>query len=335
MGPRDLTRSLLLLLPVLYAACRGQTLSSPAPLSMRDQHPVELTALYPKPRPFRIQEPGPHVLGLDTDWTNLWLLDESLPNDLSIDGELVRIELRLGWGLGHDMDLEVGIPLVYASGGAMDGLIEAWHDVFNLAQSGRTRYPRDLYDISFQTTTESGPSQGYGLEEDRVGLGDVPVHLAWAPFRGEWNLCARGSVELPTGSESRGFGNGGFDWGLSVQGAWHQGPLAVFLWGGWTWIATPDRAGAGGFAYADRPFLGGGFEWAFLERTSVLLQAEVHRSVLDELDDPHANRDQAILMGGFRHRFSDDLALDLGIGENVHADLVPDVTLHVGLRLDL
>jgi len=319
-------------------ACRSPGEKRAAPFSVRNQHPVELTVLQQAPRAAKSYASGPAVLALDTDWTSHWVFPKQGKDDLRMDGETLRTNLRVGWGLGSDWDLEVEIPLIYASGGILDGFIDGFHQFFGFPQNGRPNYPRNQYEIrALRNVPGQGVATAYELREDELGFGDIPVHLAWFPVRDThgFSLGLRASMELPTGKEELGFGNGALDWALGFSGQWDGDWLSLFGWGSYTWSGTPDRARQAGLSYQDRRLLGMGAEIFVFDGWSAIVQAEIQNSVLGNLDDPNANGNQAPIYAGFRWRMSPGVALDAGVGEDLLPNVSPDVVLHVALRFDL
>src|SRR5437899_4953651 len=75
----------------------------------------------------------------------------------------------------------------------------------------------------------------YTMEGNEIGFGDLPIVLTQR-IQDETPtspaISVRAGVELPTGSESRGFGNGKLDKGVGV--------LAERSWGRWTGTAAVD-----------------------------------------------------------------------------------------------
>jgi len=168
----------------LASGCRVPHPGKAAPFSVRNQHPVELTVLQQVPRSAIAYTEGPSILAIDTDWTSHWVQPRSGADDLRLDGETARAELRAAWGLGKSWDIEVELPLMYASGGTLDGFIDAFHQFFGLPQNGRNHHPRDQFDIqAIRDQPGVGMQTLYELQDDELGVGDIPVHLGWFPVK--------------------------------------------------------------------------------------------------------------------------------------------------------
>jgi hypothetical protein len=322
---------------LLLTACAFPPLTDPAPLATRNQHPVQLTVLHLGPRAARALPGGEVEVGGTVDWTSMWLLPGEGRDRIELDGELVRIGPGLRVGLGSGVDVRVEVPLLHASGGVLDGFIEAWHEVFILPQNRRDEFPRDRFVARAHRRDVSGPLQtAYDLDETSLRLGDIPIEVAWFPeaMQGkEFQVGFRAGLELPTGNEDRGHGNGEVDGGVGIVAGWRHEAWAITGWGGWSWVGTPDMAKRAGLGYGDVPSLGIGLEVSLVEGLSCLSQIQWERSVLRELDNDHARSDQALLWLGGRYRFSPRHEIELAVGEDLIRNVSTDVTLHLGLRM--
>ncbi len=324
---------------VVGGGCVATRLDDAAPLRVRNQHPAQLTAIHGTARAARATPPGAVDTRFGIDWTSLWLRPGTGSDRLVTDGEIVRAEAAVRFGLLPGLDLEVQLPVSHASGGTLDGFIEAWHDFFGLPQNDRDRFPRDEYRVEATRLRADGTvASAYRLDEGGVQLGDVPVFLTWFPIESEgselrYSLGVRGGVELPTGDEGDGYGNGGVDGYLGWVGGLDLVGASFFTWGGRSWIHEPDRARDAGLSIPDKDAAGAGFEWALLPDLRAIAQVEWERSVLRELDDSHASRDQVGLWLGGRVRLSDRATFEAGVGEDLIADVSPDVTFHFAVEL--
>lgn len=317
------------------AACRLPDLAHPAPLDVRNQHPAQLTAIHVAPRKASPVAAGAVELETTLDWTNLWLRPGPGTDTIELDGELVRVRPRLRAGLGGGFDLSVELPLMHASGGVLDPFIEAWHDFFGLSQNQRELFPHGRFAVRAERGPGGAQRAAYELDEG-VGLGDLPITLAWFPLgerAGRLEVGIQAGVELPTGEENRGFGNGEVDGMLGAIAAWQARSLCLFAWGGWAWVGTARTARRAGLAYRDHPSVGGGAEVALTAWLSALAQVEWERSVLGLLANDHAASDQMLLWIGGRLRLTESFDLSLAVGEDLLGDVSPDITFHLGTRL--
>jgi hypothetical protein len=324
----------------ILLSCAACELTRPpvfAPFAARNQHPVELTVIDPLPRPATAAAPATTELALAVDWTSLWLQPGTGVDEIRLDGELVRWTPSLRLGVVPGVDIEIALPVMKVSGGVLDGFIEGWHDFFGLPQNKRDEFPRDQLEVhARRVDTQGNLQEAYALDETSLALGDVPIFVGWFPVRaGGLSAGVRAGLELPTGDESRGLGNGELDYYGGLAAGYEVDRLALFAWGGYAFAGTPDTARRAGLEYEDRPSVAAAAEVAVADWVSVLVQVSWQKSVLRQLRDSHATSDQALLWLGGRLRFSPAVALELGVGEDILEDVSPDVTLHAGLRLRL
>ncbi len=209
---------------LVTASCAGlRHADDPAPhvrgpLAARQQHPMALTLMAFRPRRPVTQAEGTTGLGAQLSWSSIEEIQRNPPyapeEYVSMDTETVRLALRARRGLSEDLDLEVELPLLSAGSGVLDRFIEEFHDLFGLPAGGRHLNPDDRHLVRL----ESDGELLYELDQG-LGLGDVPLVLTWA-LRPEDDagpaVAARAGIELPTGSESRGYGNGALDAGAGV-----------------------------------------------------------------------------------------------------------------------
>ena len=174
----------------------------------------------------------------------------------------------------------------------------------------------------------------YRLEEDRLGFGDVPVVLTHQVRTQDADgpaVAVRAGVELPLGSEGRGFGNGGVDWGVGalLERTWHRWSL----FGGLNWI-SPHQGSSfkdAGVELLDRVELLFGSELRLGPRTSFLVQLSWIGPMTDSI--PLEEIDREILDVGV------GLARDLAGGGrwtvSFHEDAVAATGADFGVRLAL
>ena len=132
----------------------GDRSHDPGFLHIRPQAPAySFRMTMPHLLPGSIKPGVGYVLG--TTLSNVWVLDE----DTNLDYEM--LDLHLSFTYGFDDDL--GFALVYDQrdyfGGILDGLIQEFHDLFNMGQNGRTDVSkgRTYFESSRTCLLRSGP----------------------------------------------------------------------------------------------------------------------------------------------------------------------------------
>lgn len=326
--------------------CKGAYLVDPAPLSVRNQHPVQLTAMLANARPTSALSKGVVETGANVDWTNLWLRPGKGTDRIELDGELVRITPSVRFGLGAGFDVGVAVPLLNADGGVLDTFVENWHHQFGLPQNERDRFDQDRFTVRVDRATPSGTQTAWELQRTTLAIQDVPIELAWFPVgsaRGSkspsdpsdsdpLSFGLRLGIELPTGDEDRGLGNGSVDTMLGFVAGYHWERFAIYAWGGHTFMREPPSVRETGLRWRDPSVVGTGVEFAVAPRLSLSGQIEWETSLLENLDETHANRTQALFWLGGRWAVSDRTTLEASVGEDAIRSVSPDVTFAFGLR---
>jgi len=154
------------------------------------------------------------------------------------------------------------------------------------------------------------------------GVGDVALLAKWRFFdNGQgWTLGLRPLLALPTGSRSRGLGNGRATAALTL--------LSTYESAAWTWLANA------GYVYKDNPIGDRKHLWTasaaalvkLAERWTLAVDAGASRAA-----DPTDGRERYGLVGVIHH-LGDDLDLDLGWRRSV-AGGVATYTLGAGMTL--
>jgi hypothetical protein len=147
---------------------------------------------------------------LSLDVSNHADADETPDESVTLDGESYRLTLASRLALGERIALGIDVPLVWHSGGFLDGPIERWHDFWGLSNARRSG-PRDQLAIRYANVN----GDAVDLRSPDGGLGDVQVFAALQlggaathPGRG---LGLRAGIKLPTGDAGRLLGSGAFD----------------------------------------------------------------------------------------------------------------------------
>lgn len=317
-------------------SCANLTVSAIGPVEARNLHPVQMTALDPTPLDPGAKGKAP-VVGIRTDWANLWLLNGKGQDAIHLDGEILRTEAFARIPLGDGWTFGLGLPIVHASGGVLDTFIETWHSAFGLPQNLRNRLPKDAQLVQVVRREPGGPDQvAYKLDREELALGDLPIQVhktlvAWKGFA----VGVAGGIELPTGSQNRGIGNGGLDSSLGGDLSYRGRNFAGFAWAHRVWVAQANQAKAAGLPYSDLWKAGIGGQMGMRSWLSILAQLNFETSVLKELRNDHASKNQLLLWTGARFQISPRLNFDLMVGEDLITDVSPDVTIHLSLRMRL
>jgi hypothetical protein len=319
-----------LVLPLLLVACA----TNPArrgPLPVRNQHPAQLTVMHLDPAPASALRHGSVEVRGTAAYSSLFLSGTgSNGNAFTMDGELLRTSVQCSVGLGAGFTASAELPFVLTTGGFLDSFLIDYHRFLGLPDQGRDAAPRDQFNVvaSFQGQPV------FQQHAEPLKIADVPLSLEWtavAPHLGSPGFALRAGVELPTGNEDRGMGNGSVD---TAIGAVAELPLdwaTWFLQAQHSFVGSPHAADVAGFSFADISALGGGIELPIVDDLSALVQFDWETSTLRHLEIQRASHDQVLLWMGGRLRLEHDLFLEFSIGEDLANYISPDVTFWFGI----
>jgi hypothetical protein len=295
---------------------------------------MALTLFAFRPRRATIQPAGEWGLGVQAAWSSIeeirrfpsWAPSERVV----FDCETIRSTLRGRYGLGSGLDFEIELPLVYASAGRLDSFIEAWHDFLSLPKGGRERFPDDRFEVRM---TEGG-DELYALEDNRLGLQDIPLILT-RELRSEDAhgpaLAVRAAVELPTGSQRRGFGNGAPDFGLGLVGERSWGRVTATFGLDLHFPGQPDRLEALQRHKLDDGFaLELGAEYRWNDNCSMLVGTVWTSRMISSMELEEINREVFDLGLGVAWDLSPTSRVSVSVHEDIVAATGSDLSLQLG-----
>ena len=327
-------RRTLLLIAMAMGACAGPS-SDPAhrvrgPIAARILQPAAL--IFPAPRPARASLPssGDGRALIDLQYSSIFEQNASAAGAANFDGEVGRLAANILLGFGEGVALGLEPSLLFASSGFLDATVDAFHQLTGLPGGGRENAPRDQYGMSL----ERGGVTAWSLEEDELLLGDLPLTAMMTVIDeepGQPGIAARFTVELPTGSESRGSGSGGWDTAAGVvleksSGRWtFTGHLDGVR------VDTPRGFLDAGLDVDYLLFAGTGVEYRWSDETSLLLQLQYRSPLTTDLPLEEIDREIMDVGVGVAHDLSRESALTISFHEDAVAASGPDFTLYFGL----
>ena len=304
------------------------------PIASRTQQPILLTHLAFRPRRAATQPENTTSVAVQEAYSSVYNTGHNSTSDLVFDGEISRTSFALRRALSDRTDIEVEVAAVYATAGFMDSFVEAYHHILGLPNEKRDERPKDDYEMKL----EKDGNVAYHLESDELGVADVPIvvtHALQLESEGAPAIAVRAGIELPTGSDEKGFGNGKFDYGAGVLTEKSFGRWTATGAVDYTWPGTSDSLERAGIHAEDGFDLQLGIEYRWNDRISLLLGAvllpPVTRDVLiKQIDDQILSIDVGCAWDlGERSR------LTVGLEEDAIANAGPDFTLMAGWSLQL
>lgn len=301
------------------------------PLPTRIVLPQALVFPEPRPRSVMVQTPGTLSGAAVLSYASIYEFARVPPDTVHLDAEVAHLGLIARYGLTSRTDIEVELPVSFATSGFLDSLVDTFHDLFQLPGGDRGSRGRDLYELSIAYDDQVV----WERQEDELELMDVPIHLTRVlrrPAGGLTGVALRFGVELPTGDEARGTGSGGTDWDVGV--------LLERTSGRWTWTGGVDYVGidvpsayrAAGVAPNDLWLATLGLEYRLSDRSSCVAGLRYRSPFTDDFDIKEI--DLAVLDVSFGY------VRDIGARGNwfaaLHEDAIaesgPDVTLSLGYQ---
>lgn len=320
---------MLVALPaLLLAGCAAPPDRGPMPV--RNQHPAQLLVQHLDPIRAATLPPGTADLRWANSYSSLFLSGAENGDQFAMDGEIWRSSIKWRQGVADGFELSAELPVLHTTGGFLDGFIVGYHDALGLPDQSRSDFPRNR----FRVFARHDGQEVYALREESLLLADVPLSAAFQlcrPYAGSPGVLLRAGVELPTGDEDRGAGNGELDATLGVAASLPLRQFTVHGHAQHTFAGTPARARAAGLSFRDVTALGLGLEFGVTDRLGALVQVEWETSTLRGLDLARTQREQVLLWLGGRWQIGDRWHLEFALGEDLQGFASPDFTLWLSL----
>jgi hypothetical protein len=181
--------------------------------------------------------------------------------------------------------------------------------------------------------TEGG-DELYALEDNRLGLQDIPLILT-RELRSEDAhgpaLAVRAAVELPTGSQRRGFGNGAPDFGLGLVGERSWGRVTATFGLDLHFPGQPDRLEALQRHKLDDGFaLELGAEYRWNDNCSMLVGTVWTSRMISSMELEEINREVFDLGLGVAWDLSPTSRVSVSVHEDIVAATGSDLSLQLG-----
>lgn len=258
------------------------------------------------------------------------IADARLGEELIMDGATTRLEITWRYAVGDGFELGIELPYVWHESGGLDGLVDAWHDIFGLGGGSRALRESDRLEIAY------GDASGMriDLRQNVRGIADARLFAGIGlRRRGDHRLALRFGVELPTGESTDLLGSGGTDISIGLAGD-VDGLLG--------------RPGLDGYYRVNAVFVGDsdilgdrrnrvlghgavGVGRAFGDRIELWLQAAVRSAAFDSGIEVLGDVSATVTFGG-DIRLGRKLRLGLGLSEDLKVRSAPDVVFRVALR---
>jgi len=251
---------------------------------------------------------------------------------ITLDGETYRLNFMFRHGIKRNVEIGIDIPYITHSGGMLDGFIRNWHDALGLSNSERDQFQASQLRYEYN---RNGVTQ-YRVVDKTDGIGDIKLSAAWqlrcAQSPQQRCSALRVGLKLPTGKAEILTGSGGVNLSLALTTtrAYQRFTLNYaggLLLNGRSDLLNDQQKPAVGFANLGLNYQPQRFSWMVLKA-----QLDGHSAFYDSALKNLGSNSFQITVGG-TIQFSDKMALDLGVVEDIVISTIPDVAFHLALRM--
>ena len=152
------------------------------------------------------------AFSLRVSHSSMFMMRDSADWTVNLDMEMTELNLKYQRDVPGMFEFGIEVPVLIFSSGFMDGFLESYHEAFGFEDYGRDQRPHNefLYEVKRNNVVV------VKAEDGSVGLGDIRFTIRKALRKEDPLVSIKADVELPTGSASKGFGNGSIDGGIAL-----------------------------------------------------------------------------------------------------------------------
>lgn len=253
-----------------------------------------------------------------------------------IDGETLVVTNTFQHQISNNFILHFNIPWLRHSGGIADGFIYNFHDLFQLAQNGRS----DSNNNQLSWILSKNAKRSISVNDNKSGLGDIQVKLSWTPETAN-NTQITSLLKLPTGSFKDQTGSEKIDFGISAiqnnpdwlnNRNWLRAlPLSVWYGAGINYLNSISALDDFD-AYPIVATLRTGMAWSVFSNWNIKAQLDSNTPLFDSnIRELGWMPIQVSLVS--EHILSDKVTLDFILIEDLRPRVSPDVTFSSGLSI--
>ena len=178
----------------------------------RDQNPL-LRGFY-LPLPSDAQAGAAATLSATLLVSNTLNVERTAHESLFVDGESTALDLSYENTLSRHWRYRLSVPIVHDSGGVLDSVIDAWHEMLGFARGFRPFYPKRQIDYAY-----SGQGN-ITLDHAQTSVGDIAADVGWYAMEdAHRTVSIWGGLKAPTGSVAGLTSDGAWDGALWAHGA--------------------------------------------------------------------------------------------------------------------
>jgi hypothetical protein len=256
--------------------------------------------------------------------SNTLNVERNSHESLLVDGESTALNLTYENAISQRWRYRFTVPIIRDSGGVLDSVIDAWHELFGFSRGARPFYPKGRIDYVYSSGAK------IDLNHAQTSVGDIAADVGWyALDDGHRTVSIWGGLKAPSGSRAN----------LTSDGAW-DGALwahAAVRWPNWQLAAEAGVSQP----FGDEIFGGMAHRsvgMARLAATRTLGPVWSVRAQLDGQTGRVAGSDLRFLgpslqltVGAVR-RLRGRWRMQFGIAEDAAVNTAPDITLFLGIH---
>ncbi len=299
------------------------------PLNLYSQSPFQALRLVIRPRTPSTLGKGQDEFRATATWVNIWANGQDKAEDsFLLDYEMLQTVLAFAHGITDTVQIEVEAQQRDRFGGAMDGLVQEFHDLFGIDQNGRDEVPRN------QFTIDLNPRGGPGISLDSSDRGtftrsvqvtiqhNVTCGTAKAPA---FSYSVTSRIETADAGDLGGGGD--VDFGASI--ALSRRVKRFYFYGtfGYAWFGRDEFRGLE--LEQTQYTVMAAVEWRFKAEQSLLLQYLLTEGVASDFGEFSKESHEITL--GWKWEAWPNTVIEAGLVENIISfDNSPDFGFHFG-----
>lgn len=317
---------LVILLASLAVVSPSQASGSwQGPFEVTNQSPLMLPLLAPVPTQATLLEKGRTESFWNLSYSNTYQIQSTPGWDIGLDMEIAQLTFQYSRGVSENVEIGSRVPLLAFTGGFMDGILHSYHAFLGM-NDYRTARPFNTFLYYLRRNGQSIilPVDG------QAGLGDISFYTKVAISRNDPAMTLQLTVEAPTGDARKGFGNGSWDYGITLLAEkqltrdqklyFNLGYTFPGDWIGYDILPLhPYKHGL--LAWEDR-----------FDPLSIVLQVQVIESPFPATGIWQVDNSIISCTGGIKFALSENRTLSLSMTEDLNASNIPDVSINLSLK---
>jgi len=245
---------------------------------------------------------------------------------LILDGETQSLQIGIRYGLTDSWQFDAQVAYLAHNEGYFDGLIQQWHEFFQLDEGDRPLLGQDEFLYYYERDDVS-----YSLNDPVSGWSDVRVGLAYE-FQQNYldGLLLRGALTLPTGEQANLTGSNEIDADVGL----YMGNQSLGRWTDIAWHANlgyvmiGDDTAFGVQTRSGTWFASTGAQFRLNSLFAFKAQLDWHSAIFDsEIEELNKHATQLTL--GLTYENTDNSIVTLYFSEDISVNRTADFSMGI------